>query len=246
MVASELAQIGRAAIPDIELALDSVEQEGTSSKFFSAAGWLVFAYSRIQGPSTVPWLTRMIENPKLASYRLVLDHAVALSLGLTSYVSSLRNPEGVFICRRKEPRDALDQLVLSWEQNDRSRLELALGTNATKALNALLTGQSWESMRSEIWTERSSGKTAVGYLFDVPGRWSEPEETLVEVRGYGDVPLAAASVGIETRFKNDVGLDCATHRINFRKVDEPSGVTYQIDNSDLKDLLRSIAVCATG
>jgi hypothetical protein len=240
----ELVRLDNAAIPDLERALDSLEKEGQNSRLFRKAGWFLLAYARIQGPAATPRLRRMIRSPKLISLRLNLDQAIALSLGLTSYVSSLRERGEVLVCRRQEPRDALNQLIISFEQNDRSRFESSLGPNSRKALDQLLVGTSWEVIRQQVWHEPSGGQGAVGYLFDIPGRWSEPEETLEEKREYRSAPLASENFALDTQFKNSAGKDCARYSVSFRKIERPTGPIYQVDNSNIEDLLRSIGTCS--
>jgi hypothetical protein len=242
-IARELVRLDKAAIPELERALDSIEKGGEKSKFFRKAGWMLLAYARIQGPAATPRLRRMITRDKLSSLRIVLDQATALSLGLTSYVSSPREPGEVLICRRQEPRDALDQLIMSFEQNDRSRLEASLGPNAHSALDQLLDGRLWEAIRQEKWHVPRAGKGAVGYIFDIPGRWSEPEETLKETGASKAGPLTSDGFALYTEFKNSAGRDCGGFNMNFRKVDRLIGPIYQVNNSNLEPLLSLIAAC---
>jgi hypothetical protein len=119
-VARELASRGKAAVPELDRALGSLERDGEDSSFFDRTGWLLFAYARAQGPASVSTLMRMIRSPKLDSLHISLDRAIALSLGLTSYVSSGREGGPMFICRRPEPKDALDEFLLALERGDRS------------------------------------------------------------------------------------------------------------------------------
>jgi hypothetical protein len=91
-----LAQVGPAALPDIEKELDAIEQRGYES---FGADWLELAYARIRGPAAYERLRKLEGDPKFGSDRLfgddsqrrTLDGAIALSLGLTSFVSA---PEG--------------------------------------------------------------------------------------------------------------------------------------------------------
>jgi len=112
-LARDLVRLGKLAIPDLDQALDSIERDGEASPLYSKAGWLLYAYVRIEGPQAAPRLVRLRISPTFTSLRLTLDYAGALSLNVTSYVSSFRPPGSVLICRRREPRDALDQLILS-------------------------------------------------------------------------------------------------------------------------------------
>ena len=107
-VARELASRGEAALPELDRVLESIERDGEDSQFFDSSGWFLFAYARAQGPASVSRLMRMIRSPKLDSLHISLDRAMALSLGLTSYVSSGREAGRLIICRRQESKDALE------------------------------------------------------------------------------------------------------------------------------------------
>jgi hypothetical protein len=168
--ARSLADIGASAVPAIEEAMDSVERQGDDSRFSFNSGWLVLAYARIRGSAALPLIRRMIGNPKLDFLQVALDQSAALSLDLTSYVSSVREPLPTLHCSRSgEPRDALDQLILGWERNDRGWLEASLGPAARAALKSLLMGRTWSMMRAALWRGKSDG-VAVGYRFDTAGR----------------------------------------------------------------------------
>ncbi len=119
--ASELVQFGRTAVPDLDRAFDSVESRGWESSLYENAQWLYFAYARILGPAAAPRLQRMMHKPKLAHALRSLDDALALSLGLTSYVSGAAGPSPYLACRREQPRDALDKLIESLEPRRPSR-----------------------------------------------------------------------------------------------------------------------------
>src|SRR5262249_28332706 len=122
--AQSLAKFGTRAATEIEQALDSIERRGRSSEFAVSAGWLLIAYARIKGPAAFSRLREMRSNPGLRFLALSLDESAALSLGVTSYVSSFREPLPVTHCdRESDPRDGLDQFILAWERNDPSRLE---------------------------------------------------------------------------------------------------------------------------
>ncbi len=243
-IAAALAHQGEAAIPELDRALDDVTKRGENSRFFQNGGWLAFAYARILGTAAVPRFRGMERRPGLVGLGRSLDQAVALSLGITSYVSSFGWHGSAVICRRGEPRDALDQLIFSLERNDRSQFESSLGPDARSALGQMLDGKSWESVRREFWHERPLGQGAVGYAFDIPGRWSEPEETLQASRGDEPAPVTSQDFGLDTQFKAGDGGDCARFTVKFRRVLEPTRAdSYLVNNSDLAGLMRAIGGC---
>ena len=186
---------------------------------------------------------RMMRSPKLDSLHISLDRAIALSLGLTSYVSSGREGGPLIICRRQEPRDALDELLLALERGDRSELESTLGPEAWMALDRLLVGKSWEAVYRELWPAAPTGQHAVGYLFDIHGRWPEPEETLVENRNDGDDPLTSAEIALDTQFKTSTAKNCAKYLVGFKEVSQFGRVRYLVNNTNLGDLIQSIKTC---
>jgi hypothetical protein len=242
-VARELGSRGEAAVPELDRVLGSIEKDGDDSPYFN--GWFLFAYARAQGPAAVSHLLRMVRDPKLDSLLVSLDRAIALSLGLSSYVSSGRESGRMVICRRQEPKDALDEFLWALMRGDRSELESSLGPEARMALDRLLEGKSWESERQELWPAPPGGQSAVGYLFDMRGRWSEPEETLEENRNDGDDPLTSAVVALDTQFKTGTGKNCAKFLVGFKKVSQFGRGRYLVDNTNLRYLISSIGVCLT-
>jgi hypothetical protein len=154
--------------------------------------------------------------------------------------------EVVDCSRSREPRNALDQLILAWERGDRRWFEATLGQRARGALRTLLKRRSWPKMRTEIWRIRPGERVAVGYRFKEAGRWGEPRETLET--GFAVSDLDQTSPKIETLFKTSNGRDCGKHRVEFvrplpGKWEPP--LAYLVDDPDLDDLLRTITRCAT-
>jgi hypothetical protein len=91
--ATALAQFGASALPEIEEELDAIEKSGGEG---FGAYWLERAYARIDGPAAYERLSRMAHDPRFVSdrefgddsARRSLDGSIALSLGLTSFVSA--------------------------------------------------------------------------------------------------------------------------------------------------------------
>ncbi len=94
-IALELVAQDQAAVPELERALRSIERERDRSRFSANGGLLALAYAQIQEPAALPLLRRMLANPKgIGVSWLLLDDAVAVSLGITSYVSGSPIPRG--------------------------------------------------------------------------------------------------------------------------------------------------------
>jgi hypothetical protein len=247
-IASSIVRWGAASIRELEKAFDSLEAQGEASRYSENSYFLLLAYARIKGASAYPRLRTMAANPKLAFLALGLDSAAALSLNLTSYVSESSPPVLVFHCRRAdEPRDVLDQLILGWERHDREWFEGSLGPTARAALNSMLKEKTWNEMRTELWLGKSGGPVAVGYRFEISGRWSEPEEMLDKAKSSVTFPNLETPE-IPVQFKNISGGDCGKISVKFLK--RPKSVDsgyrkYFVDNSNLQELLGVIASCAT-
>jgi hypothetical protein len=169
--AKSLAKLGDPAIPDIEKALDALMNNDAAPGL--GFEWLAFAYARIRGPAAFPRLRGMPWDSS-AEFLDALDPAIALALSLTSYVSGSRSRMRSFRCRSEEPRDVLDQLIVAWEANDLGWLRPTLGPNAKTGLDSLMNGKTWADLRSDLWHAQPNSSVAVGYKFNVPGRWSGP------------------------------------------------------------------------
>jgi len=89
----------------------------------------------------------------------------------------------------------------------------------------------------------------VGYLFEIRGRWSEPEQVLEGPsrisRDYADAPMLADDVSLVTQFKTKIGEDCGTYTVDFHVVHGNNDFPfhYQVNNSNLNDLVRLINSC---
>lgn len=243
-VARSLAMLGTEGLPVIERSLGEVEKNGLLSAFGYNATWLMYAYAKADGPQALPRLER-IRGLKIDSFEYAIDSAVALALGLTSYVSA---PQmlglGEPICRPWEPRDALDRLILAWETDDRSGIEAGLSPHAAVAWKALLEGKEWKEMRGDLWHANAGGSYAVGYRFEKVGRWSEPEQTLEDEGLNRNVAGDEASPVLSTQFKDRSGADCGRLVVRFSRARSGWRPAYAIDNSDIEDLLRVISSCA--
>jgi hypothetical protein len=104
-------------------------------------------------------------------------------------------------------------------------------------------------MRAELWPGKSGGGVAVGYRFEVPGRWSEPDDTLEEKTGDVAAPIMEAPhFDLDTQFTDRSGRNCGRHNVKFVKTPTavgPGDLMYLVDNSDIGDLLSLISACAT-
>jgi hypothetical protein len=249
--AKRLAEWGASALPDLEDAIDSIERTGQRSRFASGARWLLLAYAEINGPAAFPRFRRL--SKQQAFLDVALDQAAAVSLSITSYLSPQRVPTRRFLCRRQQPRDGLDQLIVAWQRDDRRLLEASLGPSARGALNSLLQGKTWEELRAALW--KGEPGEGIGYRFDTSGQWSQPEGELKDQKREENPTPERSNTDLDTLFKNGSGVDCGRHRVTFSsspvsdesmsQIIGPFSTIYLVDSSDLGDLLSLIASCAT-
>jgi hypothetical protein len=237
--AKALVDRGAASAQAVEKALDSFE-EGAHLR---NAKRLMYAYATILGPAAFPRLSRLASDPRLDNSAIAVDDSIAISLGLTSYVSSSGPARPVFRCRGPELHDALDQFISGWERDDRARLEASLGPEARAAMSSLLAAGGWAQLRAVLWPTRSSGRGAVGYRFVVPHQWSLPEMASIEhADASTDAPV------LVTRFTTRTGEECGSLRISFLKVLGPTATEYTeaylVNDPNLAGLLRLIGSCA--
>jgi hypothetical protein len=242
--ADALVKSGAPAVPDLEEALDSIVKGGERSPFAVNAFWLLHAYAKIKGTAAFPQLRSMLADPKLSFLGNGLDGSIALSLGLTSYLSNVGPPITILRCTGGEPRDGLDRLILAWERNDQGSLEAALGQDARTALHSLLTGREWADLRTEVWPGELSAHAAMGYRFEARGDWAEPDDPLHE-RYYSSFEPRTGDFVLNALLKNSAGRDCGNFRIKFIGSGGGGGVQYLVNNSDLGALLRIISACAS-
>jgi hypothetical protein len=244
-VASSLAKLGQLAVPPIEQALVRIEERGRQSGYADNAFWLLQAYAKVDGRAALSRLSAMISNPNLGFLRADLDAAAALALGSTSYVDSLRRP-GVVICRHSEPRDALDEVVLAWQDDDQARLYAALGSEAKNALENAVSRTSWENLRAAFPRRRlGDAPVAVAYKFEASEAWAQPPESLDDHRldASSDAPV---DFNVETIFKNASGDDCGRHRVQFvAPATLGAEGRYFVDSADIVELLGMIASCSS-
>jgi hypothetical protein len=248
--ANSLVSLGVSAIPDIEKALSSLEKNGGQSPVYFNGSWLLVTYAGILGPKAYPRLERMLGNPTLGMER-ALGAAIAISLGLTSYVdSSSRIYERTIACGAREPRDALDGLILAWERNDREALYASLGPVARAVLESRLTGQTWQQFRAGFWRGGLVRSVAVGYRLEASGSWAQPSMTLDEAvalsRIVVDVSAIPVNPQLEARFTDRKGQECGEQRVRFHTAqDSVRTLMYFVDSPDLVDLLRLVSNCAS-
>jgi len=243
--ARSLAALGPAANPELGRAIDSLENDGERSGDFPGAGWIFMAYAWNAGRSAYPRLCALAHHPAFANLTSMIDSAIAVSLNLTSYVSGPHGPLDVFTCYRpEEPRDALDKLIVAWDENDTAWLAEHLGPQAETALATLREKTDLAGLRPQF-SRGVAATAAIGYRFEVPGPWSQPwaAEPLEEAWGKVDARRFPKSTVIDTFFTDGAGRTCGEHLVEFTRRGGP--LEYTVDAPDLGGLLRVLKHCAT-
>ncbi len=249
--ANSLVALGSAAIDDLNAAFDQIERQGEETTLAENSRWLLFAYARIRGADAYPRLRGMTANPKLRFLRYDLDHALAIALVLTSYVSASRVASRFICCRAQEPRHSLERLILAWMQGNLSWMEEELGPHARLALGSLLANRRWVDLQNELWHGATDSDVALGFRFESPGDWSEPEETLDQElqdrRRSPNIDQFPTEPELVTQFVDRAGYSCTKREIRFVRVPRGPGrmgFKYVVDDEDLASLLRTISGCA--
>jgi hypothetical protein len=112
------------------------------------------------------------------------------------------------------------------------------------ALSLLLSTATWAEIRARFWGREETG-AAIGYRFEIPNPWEEPEITLTQT-GYRDI-FVETIFELDTDFRGVAGRDCGTLRVRFvkdKKPKPPGYLGYLIDDPDIEKLLRFLGSCA--
>ena len=244
-----LVKEGVTAVREIEKALGSIESMGEGSEFALNGAWLLYSYASIKGPDAYPRLRHMAENPRLASFTLALDEALAISFGLTSYVSSTRAPLKVFNCRRTEdPRDAMDRLLLGLLRGDLALVDAAVTERTAALVNPMVRDRTLIAFGGQSGNGSTGAHLALGYRFEVAGPWGKPDELLTDAGATEASLLDSDVVELGVVLTKDSGTPCSRQRVRFVRDDDRNGMArgYLIDEPKPQGLLQAISSCAAG
>ncbi len=218
-----------ASLAELERALDSIEQAGAEPEFATNGAWVVRAYAQIGRQDAFPRLRRMADDRNLARLGLQLNQALAVSLGLTAFVSRADRAGRVFPCNGVFSAGlALDQFVRAWVSDDAIQFEARLGPHARSALVQMLSARTWAALRAELWPGGQEG-AVVGYRLPAQG-----------VVGH------RPGTTLDTVFTDRLGLECG--RVVVTMVESKEGgllAAYSVDQAELGLLMRMIARCAS-
>jgi len=243
-IADSLVDLGEAASPEIEAALDSLLREGSASRFAHNGDFLGYAYARIRGPDSYGRIRAIINSSKTGFLRQGFVKSVSFAFGLTSYVDSSIEPSRGG-CRAPEPRDGLNSLIAAWERNDRAQFESAIGTRARAALRQMLKEANWASLRVRLWPGSQTAHVALGYRLQFSGAWGAADGSTQQTDALIDLAQYPRNPEVDTYFRDGLGNHCGSYTVKFTRVQTDYLPKYVVDNLDLEGLLRVISSCAT-
>lgn len=235
--AIELIGLGEKAIPEIEKELREIEKPTGRHRY--GARWIQQAYAQLRGRSAYDQLFRIAYDSRQSRGLSSNEDAIALALGITSYVTSQTAVGRNFRCSGpEEPRDALNRLLAGWLRSDRDAIVSALAPAAKASFENLAPSPSWRSGAPE-WT-------AVGYQFDGGGSWAEPAARLSQTHQI-DARQEARTVELTGQLKSFDGQPCDNFRLRVVQrtpAEDGRYLRYAVDLDDVAAFLQSVSTCA--
>lgn len=243
-LAAALVGQGEAAAKVLAVALQEV-LEGRRGTF--NLHWLTDAYATLKGAGSLPLLRRLAADGRFSAHTAALDCSMAISLGLSSWVTLSLPAVSVIRCQGAEPRDGLNQLILAWIHGDKGEVLAALGPNAAAGLETTIGHGTWARFRDELGAADEGSRAAIGYQLMELRPVVVPE---LRLPGRPDQPSRLDILGAlesRVRFANELDADCATVRVEFVVLGHLGGAPSRVlvNSRDLRDILRSISRCAS-
>jgi hypothetical protein len=220
--------------------LDVVEARGDTGN--EGAGYLLYAYTRIEGRRAYPLYRGMLDRVKSRVAGGAVEVAIGDCLGLSSYrTSRFRFSPGRIGGADRLP-DTVDRLLVAWIRGDASAFQSELSDPAKRAAASLVEAESWAKARRQWLPAPADGFPGFGYRFDLPGGLAPHVESLWMFPDYSD--KLGPRPEVPTRFYRGKRW-CAT--VSFRFVYLPPSPDrfgrYLIDNRNLPAVLRSLGSC---
>lgn len=234
-----LVSLGERSVPALEEEFRAISKKGANGRYTSNAALLMGAYASIRGTRAFPLLREMELSQQFSFATVSLDGAIAVTLGLTSYVSVAQPPLRVLVaCEGPQPRYALGQMIAGWQRGDRLWFETSLGETAARTV-AVKDDEEWQALRSSFWQDVPNA--AIGYKFQLPG--GDPSTPAKLTR----LPNEEKNLDLDTAFYDRNGRTCGNMTINFRRGATPTPpgyLGYIVDNPNIADVLQLISACA--
>lgn len=211
--AEELVAHGEKAIPELEKEFRENRALGMGSS------WIQLAYAQLRGRAAYAELFQIGVDSRQDPESHSNTHAIAIALGITSFVSSRHVTGRVFRCGGSdEPHYALDRLIAGWLRMDRDAVLSALAPDTKAEFEKRVPSRKWPKWAHGIWQGNPPDWTAVGY-----------------------------QLGDQVQLKSYDGQPCDNIQVKFipRSPDENGRyLGHAIETDDLNALLRSVSACA--
>lgn len=251
--AMALLALGEAAIPQIEEALDSLQQGKTQGT--CGTEWLLYTFARLRKETAYSRLKAMLSNPNLAPLSRGIENAMAVSLQLTSVVSSLGTPDerpgdtrpGIAGARSfgyVMPQDSLDRFLLGWIRDRKEDLEASLTPEARDTLRQAVTLRMWNSLRRSFREGLKGQVVEIGYRLRLPpGRVDFPgPESPIDFN-----PPYQKEISGRVEFYSQ-GKNCAQQEVRFvdstARTEDPSEHIWRyLIATDAATLLNTLRGC---
>jgi hypothetical protein len=211
--AEELVAHGEKAIPEIE-------REFRENSFRTPGSfWLQTVYARLRGRAAYPDLFQIALDSRRDRDSRSNDTAIAMTLGITPFVSSRHATGRVFRCAgSEEPHYALDRLIAGWLQMDRDAVLSALAPETKAEFERRVPAGTWLGWAHNIWQVNPPEWTAVAYQVG----------SVVQLKSYDGQPCDGVRARFVPRTPDEGGRYLA----------------YAIETEDLSALLKSVSACA--
>ncbi|HUA87259.1 MAG TPA: hypothetical protein VMB85_25555 [Bryobacteraceae bacterium] len=237
-----LVSLGERSVPALEQEFGAISKKGENGQYTPNLQRLFYVYARIRGARAFPRLRDMELSQQFSFATVSLDGAIAVALGLTSYLSIAHPSQRLLVaCQGQQPRDALNQMIVAWERGDPLWFETSLGETAARAV-AVKDDDEWQAFRGTFW--RDAPNAAIGYKFQVPARLSEPS---MRIPSQARVPNEEEKLDLDTAFYGRNGRNCGHMMIKLIRgatAKPPGYLRYVVDNPNIADVLQLISACA--
>lgn len=241
-----LREHGESAIRQIEAELVRLSKDKSDRRGWY---WIVSAYATVKRDQAIPFLADLAAKASESGLdHYDLDHAIAISLRLTSFVSTAWPLSANIPCLRgTQPRDALDRVIVgvlkgnrNWAESGVNIGQVGYGQEAWNRI-AIAAGL---GMTPAKQIERTQ---AIGYKFAGNDSWSDVPVSLDEPMNERVLRPEAGEERffIQTQFVDAAGKPCAEMSVRFSKNrDRDSYRIYLVDQDDISEVIDIIRRCA--
>jgi hypothetical protein len=209
--------------------------------------WITSTYAAIRGRDALPLLQSLAVEDRGGVTQYNVDSAIAISLSLTSFVSTRRPVIASIPCIRGfQPRDALDRVILGVLKGDRRWLESGVNLDPEGYDRG-----AWDRAMAEYasgWVARPVGEVrAIGYRFDGNDIWSDPPLVLDDASNRRSLREGAGAerFTLRAKFYDGGGSACGEMPVPFRRNHDGDAFrTFVVERDGIEAVLGMIRKCA--